>query len=175
VEEHLRLLRPGRFCVGRTPRFSRVVSEKITEADVLARRAQRVTAAVIWDGIFGKSRKIEFGFYLGSEALFSLARRLKKRLDLWGGNFSCYRVDFIAVNGYNEDFIGWGQEDSELGVRLKNLGRTPFLVANRAINFHLWHPVSNQQAGKADRHRMKWEIARAGTVRAANGIDKYLA
>ena len=39
-----------------------------------------------------------------------------------GCNFSCWKKDFIIVNGYNEDMVGWGFEDSELSVRLINKG-----------------------------------------------------
>lgn len=55
-------------------------------------------------------------------------------------NMSFFRRDILAVNGFNEDFVGWGREDSELAVRLFNYGlrrkEHPFM----AICFHLWHP-----------------------------------
>ena len=31
-----------------------------------------------------------------------------------------FREDFLSVNGFNEDFVGWGREDSEFGARLIN-------------------------------------------------------
>ena len=37
-------------------------------------------------------------------------------------DFALYRKDFLAVNGLNEDFVGWGREDSELAVRLFKYG-----------------------------------------------------
>jgi len=55
-------------------------------------------------------------------------------------NMGFYRKDMLAVNGFNEEFIGWGREDSELAARLFNYGvkrkEHPFV----AICFHLWHP-----------------------------------
>ena len=40
-----------------------------------------------------------------------------------GCNLGIWRDDLVRVNGYNEDFVGWGREDSELAVRLMNTGR----------------------------------------------------
>lgn len=54
-------------------------------------------------------------------------------------NMGVFRRDMFAVNGFNEDFRGWGREDSELAVRLYKYGlkrkENPF----GAICFHLWH------------------------------------
>ena len=33
-----------------------------------------------------------------------------------------YRKDCININGFNNDFEGWGREDSEFVVRLINSG-----------------------------------------------------
>src|SRR5690606_29045411 len=41
---------------------------------------------------------------------------------LRGCNLSFWKSDFIAVNGYNEDFEGWGREDSEMVIRMMNNG-----------------------------------------------------
>lgn len=61
-------------------------------------------------------------------------------------NFAIYRSDFIAVNGFNEDFIGWGREDSELVVRLYKYGLRRKDVSHSAIVFHLWHESADKSA-----------------------------
>lgn len=59
-------------------------------------------------------------------------------------NLSLFRDDLVAVNGFNEDFSGWGREDSELVVRLYNYGlkrkNHPFM----ATCYHLWHPENDR-------------------------------
>jgi len=54
-------------------------------------------------------------------------------------NMGFFSKDIAAVNGFNQDFVGWGREDSELAVRLYRYGLRrkghPFM----AICFHLWH------------------------------------
>jgi glycosyltransferase involved in cell wall biosynthesis len=57
-------------------------------------------------------------------------------------NMSFFKNDIIAVNGFNEDFEGWGNEDSELACRFFKYGLYkkvhPFMV----VCFHLWHPTN---------------------------------
>ena len=57
-------------------------------------------------------------------------------------NMSFFRKDIMAVNGFNEDFEGWGNEDSELACRFFKYGLIkkvhPFMV----VCFHLWHPTN---------------------------------
>ena len=56
-----------------------------------------------------------------------------------GCNTSFWRKDFISVNGYNNEFKGWGREDSDLMIRLHNLGVKGKRVKFSAIVYHLDH------------------------------------
>lgn len=57
-----------------------------------------------------------------------------------GCNMAFWRDDLEAVNGYDETYIGWGGEDSDLGARLYHLGRPRKLVHGHAVIYHLNHP-----------------------------------
>ena len=61
-----------------------------------------------------------------------------------GCNLGIWRCDLICVNGYNEAFVGWGREDSELAVRLMNSGVKRLDVRGRAMCYHLWHPPASR-------------------------------
>ena len=52
---------------------------------------------------------------------------------------SFFRKDCISVNGFNNEFEGWGREDSEFIMRLLNSGIKRKNVRFNAIQFHLWH------------------------------------
>jgi glycosyltransferase involved in cell wall biosynthesis len=173
VESHLAACRKGRFQVGRTPRLSRKLSARVTRETVLRGATQRMSAAKIWDGLFGESRKMEFGLYLGTEWIFRTVQRTKRILDLWGGNFSCWKADYVEVNGFNEEFLGWGKEDLELGIRLRNLGLQPYSLANRAINWHLWHPKPRGRAYNVQlQNRLKQHYRESGEYRCPIGYDR---
>jgi hypothetical protein len=56
-----------------------------------------------------------------------------------------FRSDLYAVNGFNEDFVGWGREDSELAVRLFRYGLRRKSHPFMSICFHLWHPENDRE------------------------------
>jgi len=61
-----------------------------------------------------------------------------------GCNLAIWRADLVRVNGYNEDFTGWGREDSELALRLLNSGVWRRDLRGRALCYHLWHPPASR-------------------------------
>jgi glycosyltransferase involved in cell wall biosynthesis len=68
-------------------------------------------------------------------------RRLRRDLrGVRGCNLGIWREHLAKVNGYNEEFTGWGREDSELAVRLINNGVLRMDVRGWALCYHLWHP-----------------------------------
>ena len=50
-----------------------------------------------------------------------------------------WKKDLYAVNGFNEEFEGWGREDTELAVRLFNKGLMRKNIKFSAIAYHLYH------------------------------------
>jgi glycosyltransferase involved in cell wall biosynthesis len=60
---------------------------------------------------------------------------------LAGGNCGIWRADFERVNGCDERFVGWGQEDDDLGLRLRGAGVRLESILDRTWSLHVWHPV----------------------------------
>jgi len=60
---------------------------------------------------------------------------------LAGGNFGVWRRDFEEVNGFDERFVGWGQEDDDLGLRLRAAGVRLESILDRTCSLHVWHPT----------------------------------
>jgi len=61
-------------------------------------------------------------------------------------NFSFYREDFIAVNGFNEELVTWGREDSELISRMYNKGIFRKNLKFAGIQYHLYHNEGNSNS-----------------------------
>ena len=57
---------------------------------------------------------------------------------------SFWKKDLLAVNGYDEDFTGWGREDSEIAYRLLKKGLSLKRVKFAAIQYHLFHSEANK-------------------------------
>lgn len=60
---------------------------------------------------------------------------------LTGGDFGVWRRDFERVNGFDERFVGWGQEDDDLGLRLRAAGVKLESVLDLTCSLHVWHPT----------------------------------
>jgi len=56
-----------------------------------------------------------------------------------GCNMAFWKEDFIKVNGYNDDIVGWGREDSEIAARFINNGLKKKRAKLLAICYHLHH------------------------------------
>ncbi len=85
-------------------------------------------------------------------------------------NMSFYKKDFVAVNGFNEDFEGWGSEDSELACRFFKYGLFKKVHPFMAICFHLWHPT-NKMASDCNNLLLKTTIT-SGEYCCKNGLEK---
>ncbi|MBB73396.1 MAG: hypothetical protein CMJ75_02655 [Planctomycetaceae bacterium] len=71
--------------------------------------------------------------------LYNLIRHATKP-KLIGNNIGIAREDYERVNGYDERFVGWGCEDDDLRLRLRQAGIRIQSVMNRTFTYHLWHP-----------------------------------
>src|SRR4051812_18242578 len=74
--------------------------------------------------------------------------RHPKKPKLTGYNIGISREDFEAVNGFDENFIGWGCEDDDLTFRLRKSGRRIASALAYTHGFHLWHPAAPSRPGK---------------------------
>jgi glycosyltransferase involved in cell wall biosynthesis len=90
-----------------------------------------------------------------------------------GCNLGIWRDDLMRVNGYNEDFVGWGREDSELAVRLMNTGVRRMDVRGRALCYHLWHPPASR-AGVPGNDELLAAAIEGSAIRCANGVEQHL-
>ena len=90
-----------------------------------------------------------------------------------GCNMSFNRADFIRVNGYDETFIGWGHEDSDLTLRMMNAGIRKKYLKFTAIVYHLYHS-EEKRIQDSPNLKMMEEHLRNHTIRCEKGISQYL-
>lgn len=67
--------------------------------------------------------------------------RHPRKPSLVGNNIGIWRADYERVNGYDEEFEGWGCEDDDLARRLRQCGIRIDSILHRTYTFHLWHAV----------------------------------
>ena len=88
-------------------------------------------------------------------------------------NLAFFKKDCIAINGFNNDFEGWGREDSEFSLRLMNSGIERKTLKFNAIQFHLWHHESSKNSLKINDEIMQKTINK-NLSWCENGINNYL-
>lgn len=93
----------------------------------------------------------------------------KRRPKFLGLNFSVPKRALYEVNGFDENYKGWGQEDSDLRERLKRHGLRPKSILTQAIVFHLYH---EPHPTKAERPNFSYYRRKGAPIRCMNGIEK---
>lgn len=92
-----------------------------------------------------------------------------------GCNLAMWKNDFVAVNGFDESYTGWGYEDSDLALRLIR-NNIKCKSGNFAVPvIHLWH--KNVDKAAANANLAKLQILQRDTenvMRAKKGVDQYL-
>lgn len=87
-----------------------------------------------------------------------------------GCHMAFWRSDLQAVNGYDERFVGWGREDSELAARLIHSGVQRRNFKYGAAAFHLWHPETVAKAHADNEARYDATISQQ-RIRCDEGLD----
>jgi heptosyltransferase-3 len=69
-------------------------------------------------------------------------------------NLSAWREDLCRINGFDESYLGWGLEDSDLTIRLIRLG-----IRRKSARFatpvlHLWHRQNPRTSFEENRRRL---------------------
>jgi glycosyltransferase involved in cell wall biosynthesis len=104
---------------------------------------------------------------------FPIVLRNKKQRGILGCNMAYWRDDVVAVNGFDESYVGRGMgADSDLGSRLYNLGRVRKFVYGRALVYHLDHTIMPRPHFVQNRARLL-EVIRTGKTRCERGLDQY--
>jgi glycosyltransferase involved in cell wall biosynthesis len=168
VATHLALREPGRFLSGGAVWLPRQVSQRIQLEDVIAGRSTDFQ----WLRANGLGRKLKDRLRLGTRPRLQRFwdRMTPTHPTLNGNNFSAWRSDLLAANGFDER-MGYGGLDRELGERLENAGIRGKQVRHRAVCVHLYHERGYESA-EMWRHNfaIRRETQELGRVATAQGI-----
>lgn len=162
VDDHLAAAQPGRFIGGSrvilgpeaTRRFLRGGSPPRFLSPDVRNRLNAVRAPLL------------------GRALARVSRPRSLR-SIRGCNMSYWRADFLAVNGYDEEFVGWGREDTDLVVRFQRHGLDRTFFKLQGVAYHLYHP-ENSRALLDRNDELLRRAAAAESARCRLGVSQYL-
>ena len=105
---------------------------------------------------------------------FPIVQRDTAQRGIIGCNMAIWKKDLLDVNGWDEEYEGWGLgEDSDIGSRLYHLGRPRKFVYGRAVLYHLHHPILSRDHVPKSQSRLE-ETLRTKKVRCDKGVKQYL-
>ena len=130
VAIHLRARRPGLVIAGDCVRLDEAATALVDAESLRAGRfPRRLPAAEL-----GRLR------LKGLRAKVYELCHASMRPRLSGNNIGLWRSDYEQVNGFDEQYVGWGFEDRDLQHRLGRIGVRASSILLRTVPVHLWHP-----------------------------------
>jgi GT2 family glycosyltransferase len=137
VEMHLLHAKPKRVCTARRVHLGPRESQKARQhPDTIVELENRLT---VFRRIISLHRDHIRNYELAfpSKLLHNLAK--SRHLSIVGCNFSCFKADMEAINGYNEELPGIGGEDCDLEWRFNGLDIFTKNIKFQATTYHLHH------------------------------------
>lgn len=161
VEDHLKKMSKGVYLYG-----SRVNILPDYVKDVLENKIYKFN--IFSKEIKNKTRAIHFSLL---SDFYKPHKGISKKFR--GCNVSYWRKDFIEINGYNEDFEGWGREDSDLAIRLGNKGILAKRLRYAGIVYHIYHKI-NSKHNLEKNDELQQKTISENIIWNENGVNKYL-
>lgn len=165
IRDHMILAEPGYFVAGSRVRIGAELTRQLLGQ---LPAMPRINRAAMWCWWFSRRvRRIHPVIRLDLPAFRYI--RPRRWQAVFGCNMAVHKKDFITVNGFNNEFVGWGHEDSELAARFFNAG-----ILRKEGKFFCF--VGHLDHGKRSRHA-RWvnygrlqAALRDGTSYAADGF-----
>ncbi len=163
VAKHLQFRRPGVAVAGDCLRLEQTTSERVTESAI------RSGEFVNW--IPRREKRRMFIKSVRAKLYNLIGHSVRPRLI--GNNIGIWRDDFEQVNGFDESFVGWGLEDTDLQYRLARRGVRFVSIAGKTCTCHLWHPPTPSFVPRARGTNNEILLHQRGRLtRCRNGLTK---
>ncbi|TBR43207.1 glycosyltransferase [Marinomonas agarivorans] len=159
IKDHIRSAKDGYFIQGGRVKLNKARSQKVLDDNLLP--------SFFSTGVKNRKNTIS-NPYMSN--IFS--RVWNSDISTRSCNFGLWKSDLFAVNGFNEEFEGWGREDSELVIRLLNLGRQRIYLKFAAVGYHLYHE-ENTRAQLDENDLILQNTIENSLTRCELGLDQY--
>ncbi|AXB57222.1 glycosyltransferase family 2 protein [Flavobacterium fluviale] len=161
IEDHLAFAKKGHYLFGsRVNIQEKLLSELFSKKNIYFNAFSK--------GIKKRGRTIRIPFFMNfSKSSDKFSQKLR------GCNMSFWKDDFIKINGYNEDFTGWGKEDSEMIQRLHNIGIKGKRLKYAGIVYHIYHKEQSKNRLEINTEIERQTIEKKLTF-IEKGINQYL-
>lgn len=137
VRAHWEHRSPRTVLCGRRVLLSRELSKAVTTQQVAAGQLERFSPSKVMDALLGRGSHWDEAIPVTVPFLHQLLFR--REPGILGSNFSLGKSLFEEIDGFDEAFVGYGGEETDLERRLRLAGARFRWVTHRAIQYHLYH------------------------------------
>lgn len=100
--------------------------------------------------------------------------KLRKRgAKIAGLMFALYKTDYLAINGFDENYRGWGKEDDDFCNRFFKYGGETYCVLLKECIIHMYHKVASSKSESPNEYyyqKRKQEISK-NNFKSINGYS----
>lgn len=140
IEDHWMQKKLGHTLAGRRVNLTPSVSKNLTEQRIRDGYLQKSWWWLFLTMFWMKDNNSIKGFRISFDPLYRFVNR--KPRGLVGCNFSVFKKDLVAVNGFDMSYHRPGiGEDSDIDFRLSGIGVTPVPMTYRGVQYHLYHKL----------------------------------
>ena len=107
--------------------------------------------------------------------ILNILKLSKRGIKLVGMSYAVMKSDYLKVNGYDENYNGWGEEDDDFGNRLYVAGVKGKEVKTPNMQIHLWHysdPTKKHSMNEEYYYKRKKEIFSNKNYFCKNGCSE---
>ena len=171
LETYIKNRRPHVFLVAYPVRLTEEQTRQLSDDDIKKGVFDRLLTNEDIVKIYWQYRKDRFYYYLRRFVL-----RSETRPKLRGGFFAAFKKDLMRVNGFDENYQGWGNEDDDLGLRLYASGVVGFNPFYDEFPVHLYHPPHHNGGKRVNQqyYTERRQAIKKGDFRAQFGLDNSL-
>lgn len=170
IEGHVALAKRGIVLAGRRVNLNGNLTAKLRKGRLSSYTLEKFYFIIGLFLIFDRNARFEQGIYLNPKGWFYnrfIANR-QRNTSLIGCNFSCFREDMIAINGFDESY---GEsslpDDVDLDWRFRAYGMQLKSCKNCANTFHLFHKKQNNPTSAEQRKKFEMNQSNNKFITAA--------
>ena len=107
--------------------------------------------------------------------ILNILKLSKRGIKLVGMSYAVMKSDYLKVNGYDENYNGWGEEDDDFGNRLYVAGIKGKELKTPNMQIHLWHysdPTKKHSMNEEYYYKRKKEIFSNKNYFCKNGCSE---
>ena len=107
--------------------------------------------------------------------ILNVLKLSKRGIKLVGMSYAVMKSDYLKVNGYDENYNGWGEEDDDFGNRLYVAGVKGKELKTPNMQIHLWHysdPTKKHSMNEEYYYKRKKEIFSNKNYFCKNGCSE---